>query len=549
MRNRKRIYLLLILSLLFVTLAAAGAADAAVSSSDETQNMDIRTVGDLRDFRDKVNSGEAVNGNLTGDIDLEGEEWTPIGNGTYPYENGFDGNGYTISNFKVTGTDGAAHELLGLFGETHGWVRNLHVEKADISGGLGAYAGVIAGISHGRVINCTITDSSVSGGERSSVGGFVGENRGEITGCSITDSSVATEDSGVAGGIAGYHYGKISGCAITDSSVASGVDGTAGCLVGFSGSNSAVSDSTISGCSVQLGASSRAGGAVGLIRPGDDEDDDGEIGLSNIVVEGLIFTFAEDCHAGGLVGEIYPGSGAGAPIFIGNAVISDMLVDAPEDNIWFGGVIGATEGSDESQVTIANVVLFDNTITLSGSSSLAGLIAGMLYNADVDDCAAARGQLDGDALVGTGDIDEDGVLFFDADDLGSDLLPMLMALLNEDTYMTVPKGERVVLEIEPLPGTQGVTANMFSWASSSPDIVEITQTETDGMSITFYAKEAGESTVTCTIDATLLKMTLTCHVTVTDDGSGWSGSNSNCNTLGFGIAGLALLPMLRKRRK
>jgi|GEM_PF-4653828 len=39
---------------------------------------------------------------LVADIDLNNEEWTPIGSSTQPFTGRFDGNGYTISNLKVS---------------------------------------------------------------------------------------------------------------------------------------------------------------------------------------------------------------------------------------------------------------------------------------------------------------------------------------------------------------------------------------------------------------------------------------------------------------
>ena len=59
---------------------------------------------DLQAFAAKVNAGEnAVNAVLTADIDMTGEDWTPIGDTNDGYTGTFDGNGHKISNLSASG--------------------------------------------------------------------------------------------------------------------------------------------------------------------------------------------------------------------------------------------------------------------------------------------------------------------------------------------------------------------------------------------------------------------------------------------------------------
>ena len=77
---------------------------------------------------------------LNENIDLGGQEWTPIGSSAHPFQGTFDGNGKTVRNLVVTGYNSYA----GLFGNTYsGEIKNLTVENAKVSGRLNV--GVVAG--------------------------------------------------------------------------------------------------------------------------------------------------------------------------------------------------------------------------------------------------------------------------------------------------------------------------------------------------------------------------------------------------------------------
>ncbi|MBQ3247632.1 MAG: hypothetical protein IJB08_06280, partial [Alistipes sp.] len=77
---------------------------------------------------------------LTTDIDLAGEEWTPIGNSANKFQGTFDGQGYSIKNLVIT----SGNDYVGLFGfTTEGVIKNLVVENAQVKGRVGT--GVVAG--------------------------------------------------------------------------------------------------------------------------------------------------------------------------------------------------------------------------------------------------------------------------------------------------------------------------------------------------------------------------------------------------------------------
>lgn len=155
-----------------------------------------------------------ANYKLNADINLEKKPWTPI---NY-FEGTFDGQGYTISNMKVsiTSTDGIS---AGLFGISDGTIRNLIVEgEVTVNSGRSCQVGGICGRSpSGKIEFCRFngTVSSTTSDQQSynSAGGIMGDDvtGATITGCianaKVTISGGDTSNS-AAGGLAGKMKGE-----------------------------------------------------------------------------------------------------------------------------------------------------------------------------------------------------------------------------------------------------------------------------------------------------------------------------------------------------
>ena len=111
----------------------------------EAAPYQISSAEDLKVFRDIVNgeNGQEKNtgacGVLTKDIDLSGEEWTPIGvDRDSPYTGNFEGKHYTIKGLTITSGDYA-----GLFGCIDGaTIADVTLKDGNIST-TGTYAGGI----------------------------------------------------------------------------------------------------------------------------------------------------------------------------------------------------------------------------------------------------------------------------------------------------------------------------------------------------------------------------------------------------------------------
>ena len=167
----------------------------------------IRTCDDLVAIASNT-SGTYV---ITKDIDLAGENWTPICQDIFsPFTGKLYGGDHVIKNMTVD-TDG--REYAGLFGYLSGaTVSGITFENASVTGG--AYAAALAGyVDNGTTISgITFTGTnSIVGGNY--IGGIVGHNNGgTISSCNVPATVIiqATDNSDYHGGIVGCNDGSSS---------------------------------------------------------------------------------------------------------------------------------------------------------------------------------------------------------------------------------------------------------------------------------------------------------------------------------------------------
>ena len=201
----------------------------------------IEDVEDLKLLAKKVNGGttyEKTYFKQTADIDLNNEPWTPIGtvinNGkdAKPFKGTFDGDGYKITNLKVTGNSNNA----GLFGYT----QDATIKNCNVTGEVKGFndVGGIVGNADGKtqILSCSFRGDVT--GEDSYIGGIAGSARGTIKNCyALADVTASFVD---AGGIAGYAYHVTIENCYYSGNVSAGND--AGGIAGFA------SGSTIKNC-------------------------------------------------------------------------------------------------------------------------------------------------------------------------------------------------------------------------------------------------------------------------------------------------------------
>lgn len=174
---------------------------------------------------------------LAADLDLNGKNWTPIGDGSARYKGNFDGGNHTISNMVIHANNG--EQYIGLFGtvwfrgsdENPSYVKDVTLENANIvtgNIGAGAYVGTLIGeafagrgsISGCRAsgeINCQVATGDID------AGGMIGhvnpiQNVAEsiqITNCTanVKVGGKYNQGGGFVGGMS--EGAKISNCGAT----------------------------------------------------------------------------------------------------------------------------------------------------------------------------------------------------------------------------------------------------------------------------------------------------------------------------------------------
>ena len=144
---------------------------------------EIGTATALRACATVVNDGkdylEGKTIKLVSDIDLNNEEWIPIGSAAkdHGFMGNFDGNGYTIKNLKMTALtpDSDGYAYAGLFGVTEGtstqenYIKNLTIENVTIETDGHIAAAAIAYPYYTIVENVTVKGNiSIKGGDYTS---------------------------------------------------------------------------------------------------------------------------------------------------------------------------------------------------------------------------------------------------------------------------------------------------------------------------------------------------------------------------------------------
>lgn len=243
---------------------------------------------------------------LQADIDFGGDTITPVGSFVQKGEEGedaetpaeeaaftgvFNGNGHTISNYKVGSEDGFS---VGLFGcISNATVENLTVENASAEGTVmvgdvigyaycstvsditlkngsvkayasemsseGMYAGVVAAGMASMLVNCS-AEANIEIPDNTANAGIVGGGL-EVTsilGCSGTGSVAAGDNCYGLGGISGCAFGaeSVTGCSASDVVITAGegsfwIGGITGYAGGYEDESMGVSVTEVTDCTIQ----------------------------------------------------------------------------------------------------------------------------------------------------------------------------------------------------------------------------------------------------------------------------------------------------------
>ncbi|MBQ3593797.1 MAG: hypothetical protein II981_00095, partial [Bacteroidales bacterium] len=351
--------------------------EGLLGSGTETDPFIIRSLGELKFFRDHVNAGkttynaEGVHVALAANIDMATEDWSVnIGDDCNKTFDGiFDGKGYTISNLNGTETAQKAdgYVCTGLFGAIFGnaVIKNLTIENVNINTAeyTGNNAAAVVGFVYdfnGKTItieNVTVKgDVNINASGVYGVGAIVGYSfeggAVNIKNCKVVanEGSVITATSGT-GAIIGYCAGRttIDGCTVDNIDITG--KGLVGGIAGITSISNTknLTNNTVKNVNLKATKAEWVNSTAIAV---------GTMSGDGLTVANTIF---ENVNASRMVGSVY----AEQPTYVVPAV------EARIENKYYGTFDAALEAAQEGNTitVLAPVVITeDETYDLTGLS-------------------------------------------------------------------------------------------------------------------------------------------------------------------------------------
>ncbi len=358
----------------YVTFVRTGLA----GEGTEANPYLINNLEDLVFFRDQVNGGNNYAGKyvkLAADINLESENWTPIGDITYDTKNNpykpaddtkvfsgvFDGNDKVISKLTINRTVGGADTQanVGLFGITGegSVIKNLTLSDVNITTD-GRNVGALAGFAYKATLDNITVNGKININGGNNVSGVAGMTRYHAM--SATNIKViGNDDSAIVGNnIVGGIFAEIA------------PNGSVQTFENLSVENVAIT------------GASGVGGIVGLLTTG---------AVDNVTVKNVVLTGRTD-YQGNAMGRIRLGSIAGlmggqyatiANVTVENVTAMNLDNTQIEDLPIIGANYDASSNATEAKIgdtyyatlqTAIAAVQNDETITLLIDTELSEMI-------------------------------------------------------------------------------------------------------------------------------------------------------------------------------
>lgn len=398
-------------------------------SGTESDPYLVNTLAGLESIRNDIQNVDVVTYvELMADLDLSGEQWTPLGNFETAANVVFDGNDHVVEGLTITSTIDEEGELaLGFFGAATGTIMNLTVEGDITLNPLASstYAGLVAGYGSNLYFQNVHSSGSIAmrtlGSYQSLyAGGIVGFTGAldnyyvDILGSSSTASvSARSEYVGYAGGIAGalstntFSIGisAINSCVYSKGTVVAST--AAGGIVGSTLYYASVVNSISNAASIEVTGeyygTSAAGGIVGSSYY--------ENAFLYNLVKTTTYKGEEGSNIGTVAGELcedgyeYGADMLGA-VSYGNIGPSDTYTEDDLRKIGFGAAydlhgtdlptlkedptisgngtltVHANDGTDRSKEIPFVLGLFNESGAHSGFTSEEGLLVGESYDPD-----------------------------------------------------------------------------------------------------------------------------------------------------------------------
>ena len=396
---KKLTSMLLCLCLMLAMCAVATAEESIFAGGTGTEDdpWQIATAEQLLALSATVNDGSAQGypGQffaLTGDIDLAGVEWQPIGhmdledmsNTSCMFFGTFDGQGHTISN--VTFSSDYPVCGVGVIGMNLGEVKNLTVENVQIrcEDTYSMAIGGIVGYNMGVVHDVTLTGKNDIAGVNAT-GGICGGSTGTTWNCTVEDATIHVLgdndfsdgriiqcDVAECGGliIGGSFGGTMDNCTAKGTVIAEGnepvgMGGIAGCLEMMD---------RVTNCTAEVEIISEKGGhAIGGLCGFSGTHSVGDVALATEGVQTTEYPgIIENCsvtvkmnvpgatHVGGLIGTGLYYYGEETAFKISNCAVNGEIIGAVTPGAVAGRAENSVIESCEASVTLDGEALTEN---------------------------------------------------------------------------------------------------------------------------------------------------------------------------------------------
>lgn len=327
----KRVLFILIILSIFLVGCGFGGGDITTTEPIviDTENfIEITSVDELMGM--EMNKSYI----LMNDLDLQGQEWMPLGTNNSPFLGIFDGNNKTISNLSIS----KDNSYNGLFGKVEGKIFDLSLLDfvIDYTTDRITFAGGLAGLTSGDVENV-----SVSGNIN-----IINAKSNTYAGLLLGTSQKVLD--------APYDLTSFKANLVRDNQASGDID--------------VVSERI-----------AFIGGLIG-------KNFNSIISENYVDVDMTVITNLSHAYAGGLIGHNFGGIVSGYEVeriskniaITNNIAISDLNIEAKEANAYVGGLIGYNFYGDSSNN------YSKTSIVSKGTLNVMSLLVGEDWNSDIE---------------------------------------------------------------------------------------------------------------------------------------------------------------------
>ena len=336
--------------------------DLASATDEDSKTVTIKSGKLLAALAQSVNDSKDYSDytiKLTKNLDLNGNEWTPIGqkNGN-KFKGTFDGQGYVVTGLKISEAKADAFDgYVAFFGGTE----NATIKNLTVAGSVTGKeaAGIV-----GKGVNTTLENchnkATITATESKAAGIVASLDKGTLKNCT-NSGAITTKGAWPAAGIVAWcnpnaaiencqNFGDVTVTGIGDTSQAGGICGNLG------------SSSVVKNC-INSGriSASLAGGVAGRAKGADAQ----QIQIVNFTNTGSIVA---SNIAGGVVGDAQQG------VKVENCTINGTVSGTKA----VGGIFGSTQGNAQSAVTGCTIGATVSSDTANRAGKVVGILGGVV---------------------------------------------------------------------------------------------------------------------------------------------------------------------------